>query len=358
VSQQGLIQSASSSTSLALDGSGLFVVAQIGDNGKVSYAYTRDGQFSTNDDGQLANAAGYVLLGYPVDENGDPLSGVSNVTDLEPIDIDSISGTAEPTSAVELAANLPADAEIGDAFTTDVELFDSLGLSHDVTLTWTKTAENSWELDFSNPTASGDGTTETGTSSGGPIAITFNSNGTLASLSPADVTLTVSGWTTGAADSTIAFDLGESGSADGLTQYASEDDDPDVEIDTLEADGARYGAFVNVSISEDGLVTANFENGLTRPIYQIPIAVFANPNGLQAISGNVYLPTGDSGGYLLKNAGEGSTATIQSSALESSTVDIADEFSKMIIAQQAYSAASKVVTTADEMMDTLINAVR
>jgi flagellar hook protein FlgE len=355
VSQQGLIQSASSSTSLALDGSGLFVVAQIGDDGRTTYAYSRDGQFTTNKDGQLANAAGYVLLGYPVDENGD--GSANTVSDLEPIDIDSIAGTAEPTQNVELAANLPADAAIGDSFTTEMEVFDSLGLAHDVTLTWTKTAENSWELDFSNPTASGD-TAETGTSSGGPVTIAFNSDGTLASLSPADVTLSITGWTTGAADSEIALDLGEVGSASGLTQYASEDDDPNVEIDTLDSDGARYGAFVNVTIGEDGLVTANFENGLSRPIYQIPIATFANPDGLQAISGNMYLPTNESGGYLLKTAGIGSTATIQSSALESSTVDIADEFSKMIVAQQAYSAASKVVTTADEMMDTLINAVR
>ncbi|HET6157066.1 MAG TPA: flagellar hook protein FlgE [Dongiaceae bacterium] len=359
VGQQGLIQSASSSTSLALDGSGLFVVAEISDSGKVNYAYTRDGQFSTNEDGQLANAAGYLLMGYPVDENGDALAGsVNYVTDLEPIDLDSIGGTAEATANVTLAANLPADAEVGDSFTTDVEIFDSLGLSHDVTLTWNKTAANSWELSFSNPTASGDSSAVTGTSSGGPITINFNSDGTLAGLSPAGAELTITGWTTGAADSTIAFDLGEADSATGLTQYASGEDEPDVEIDTLEADGARYGTLVDVSIGEDGLVTANFENGLSRPIYRIPVAVFANPDGLQALSGNLYLPTGDSGDYLLKTAGVGSTATIQSSALESSTVDIADEFSKMIVAQQAYSAASKVVSTANEMMDTLINAVR
>jgi flagellar hook protein FlgE len=359
VSQQGLIQSASSSTSLALDGNGLFVVAQISDNGEVSYAYTRDGQFTTNDDGQLASAAGYVLMGYPVDENGDALAGsVNYVTDLEPIDIDSTSGTAEATANVTLAANLPADAEVDDSFTTDVEVFDSLGLSHDVTLTWTKTAANSWELSFSNPIASGDSSTVTGTSSGGPITINFNSDGTLASLSPADPVLTISGWTTGAADSTISFDLGDVDSATGLTQYASDEDEPDVDIDTLDADGARYGAFVDVSIGEDGLVTANFANGLSRPIYRIPVAVFPDPDGLQALSGNLYLPTGESGDYLLQSAGVGSTATIQSSALESSTVDIADEFSKMIVAQQAYSAASKVVTTANEMMDTLINAVR
>lgn len=359
VSQQGLIQTADSGNSLALDGDGMFVVARIGDTGKLSYAYTRDGQFDVNDLGQLENAAGYALLGYPVDENGVLLAGGTNyVTDLEPIDLDQISGTAEVTSMVALGANLPADAAAGDSFTTDVEIFDSLGLAHDVTLIWTKTATNAWELSFSDPTAAGDNATVTGTSSGGPVAITFNGDGSLASLSPADIELNISGWTTGAADSTIAIDLGETGSASGLTQFATEEGEPDIELDTLETDGARYGAFVNVTIGEDGLVTANFENGLTRPIYRIPVAVFANPDGLQAVSGNLYLPTGESGGYILKSAGNGSTATIQSSALESSTVDTADQFSKMIIAQQAYSAASKVVTTADEMMDTLINAVR
>jgi flagellar hook protein FlgE len=356
VGLQGLIESSSVSTNLALDGGGFFVVSELGSNGSADFAYTRNGEFSADKDGYLSTSAGYQLMGYRVDSDGNPLEGdVFSVDDLTAIDVDIVSGLAQATSTVTLSAGLPADAATGASVSLDVEFFDSLGVAHSTTLTYTKTGTNEWEMSFGNAVNPDDATAITGTGSGTTYDLVFDSSGKLSSVSPSPVELSFTGLTSGAADINLTLDIQESGS---LTQYAAQDGEIDIELYSLDTDGARYGRYTNVEIDDDGLVTANFDNGLSLAIYKIPVATFANPNALQALSNNVFLPTVDSGNYILKDAGEGQAGLIRSSSVESSTVDIADEFSRMIIAQQAYSAASKVVTTADEMIDTLMQAIR
>lgn len=354
---QGLIQSSTVATNLALDGGGFFVVAQIGKNGQADFAYTRNGEFSADKDGYLQSMSGqYYLMGYRVDADGEPINGdVRNVDNLSRIDVDIVSGLAQASSVVELTAGLPADAEIGDTVTLDVEFFDSLGVAHETTLTWEKTGTNTWEMSVGNATDPDDASIVTGTSTGGPFAITFNSDGTLNSVTPSPMELTFTGMSTGAADVSLTLDVSDAGA---LTQYASNDGAIELQLDGLDVDGAKYGAYTSVEVGTDGLVTAYFDNGLTLPIYKIPVATFTNPNGLQALSDNVFLPSVASGDYILRDAGDGNAGLVRGSSVETSTVDIADEFSRMIIAQQAYSAASKVVTTADEMIDTLMSAIR
>jgi flagellar hook protein FlgE len=356
VGLQGLIESSSVSTNLALDGGGFFVVSEPGNNGSADIAYTRNGEFSADKDGYLSTSAGYQLMGYRVDSDGNPIDGdVFSVDDLTAIDVDIVSGLAQATSTVTLSAGLPADAAVGDSVSLDVEFFDSLGVAHSTTLTYTKTGTNEWQMSFGDAVNPDDSTVVTGTSSGTTYDLVFDTSGKLSSVSPSPVALSFTGLTSGAADIDLTFDIQDSGS---LTQYAAQDDEIDIELYSLDVDGARYGRYTSVEIDDDGLVTANFDNGLSLAIYKVPVATFANPNALQALSNNVFLPTVDSGSYILKDAGEGQAGLIRSSSVESSTVDIADEFSRMIIAQQAYSAASKVVTTADEMIDTLMQAIR
>ncbi|MDY0870697.1 flagellar hook protein FlgE [Dongia rigui] len=356
VGLQGLIESSTISTNLALDGGGFFVVSEPGNNGSADIAYTRNGEFSADKDGYLSTSAGYQLMGYRVDSEGNPVNGdVFNVDDLTAIDVDIVSGLAQASSTVTLSAGLPADAANGASVSLDVEFFDSLGVAHSTTLTYTKTGTNEWEMSFGNAVNPDDSTAITGTGSGATYDLVFDSSGKLSSVSPSPVELSFTALTSGAADINLTLDIQESGS---LTQYAAQDGEIDLELYSLDTDGARYGRYTNVEIDDDGLVTANFDNGLSMAIYKIPVATFANPNALQALSNNVFLPTVDSGNYILKDAGEGQAGLIRSSSVESSTVDIADEFSRMIIAQQAYSAASKVVTTADEMIDTLMQAIR
>ena len=122
--------------------------------------------------------------------------------------------------------------------------------------------------------------------------------------------------------------------------------------------GALFGALTGVRVDGDGKVIAKFDNGVKKPIYQLPIATFLNPDGLAPLNGNAYNASVESGDVSLKVANQGGAGAVQSSALEQSTVDLAKEFSDMIVIQRAYSAASKIITMADQMLDELTNMKR
>lgn len=147
---------------------------------------------------------------------------------------------------------------------------------------------------------------------------------------------------------TITLNAGNVGTNDGLTSLSG-----DFTTNYITQDGAKFGSYSGVSISEDGVVTALFDNGETRPIAILPLATFANPNGMEALTGNSWIETDYSGQAMLKQAGTNGAGQISSNSLEQSTVDLATEFSNMIVTQRAYSAATKIITTADEMLDEL-----
>lgn len=154
-------------------------------------------------------------------------------------------------------------------------------------------------------------------------------------------------------DTRISVFMGNENQGDGLTQLGGE-----YGVNYITQDGAKFGNFAGVSVGEDGVVTALFDNGVRRPIFQIPVATFVNANGMESLSGNVWIETDASGQYTLRSAGESGAGTVQSSSLESSTVDMATEFTTMITTQRAYSAAAKIITTSDEMMDELLRIKR
>lgn len=352
ISLQGQLVSSDVATSLAIDGNGFFAVTATPDSDVL--LYTRAGDFTTDADGDLVNSNGFYLQGYRTDQDGNPISGTGSAA-LETINIGELSGTAVATSELALEANLPATAEIGDSYSVSTEIYDSLGVAHSLSITYEKTAANTWSMTVSDPTQVASGAVS-GTASGGGT-ITFNEDGTFASSVPDPLDIAIVDWTTGAADSAIAFDAGTAGRADGLTQYApSSSDSIQIEVSEIDQDGVPYGDFESVEIDESGLVIANFSNGISYPIYQIPLATFANADGLEAKSGNVYATTNESGSATLVLPGTGGAGSIFSNALESSTVDTADEFTNLIRAQQAYSAASEIISTVQDMFDTLIRA--
>jgi flagellar hook protein FlgE len=358
MSVQGTVTSTSVATNVAIQDAGFFVVTSDPTAAASEDMYTRNGSFETNADGYLINTEGFYLMGWPTDADGNVLaSNTNDLTGLSAINLSSIGGTAKATTEIEMSANVPADAALGAALTTSMQMIDSLGVSHTVGQTWTKTADNTWSLTLSNPVLTSDGTTQSGTISGGPYTIVFNTDGSLGSVTPA-LDFTVNGFSSGAADSTITLDIGEIGGTDGVTQYASTSSTIGLEDVQTEQDGALYGELSGISIDSDGLVTANFDNGISLAIYQIPIATFSNPNGLTLVSGTTYDENSAAGQVHLNLPGEGGAGSLVASALEGSTTDIATEFNKMIIAQQAYSAASQVVSSASDMFDSLIQAVR
>lgn len=352
ISQQGLLTSSSSDTAMAIDGNGFFVVK---DASGTTY-YTRNGDAVIDDASGYLTVNGCYLMGWATDQNGDVTGGETAAT-LTRIDTAALQSVAGATTTETIKANLPADAETGDDFTTTMDVYDSLGTASSVTITWTKTGENTWTASFSNATLASDPSVTTGTVTGS-IDITFNEDGTLASTAPDPATISITGWTTGAANSTITIDLGTSGSANGLTQYASGASTPSIDLKSIDQDGLAYGSLTGVSIEDGGNVVAAYSNGETYVIYKVAVATFANADGLATVSGGFYSESTSSGTATLHESGLGGAGSVEGGKLESSTVDTTEEFSTMITAQQAYSAAAQVVSTVSEMYDTLMSSVR
>jgi flagellar hook protein FlgE len=353
ITQQGLLAATSNATDVAIQGSGFFVVTSATSGGTVSY--TRNGAFSTDNAGYLENNGSY-LEGWRTDSDGNVV-GNESASNLQAINTQVASTSGSATTKTTIAANLPSDAATGDTYTSSMTVYDSLGAANSMQVTWTKTATNTWSASFANPTSTSDTTTATGTASG-TIAITFNSDGSLASTSPSPATVSVTGWTDGAADSTITMNLGTAGGTDGLTQYASGETTPTVNVTSISSDGLSYGKLSSISIGKNGVVDATYSNGQTIAIYKIAVATFADPTGLSAASDGLYSATVTSGNAALQASGENGAGTIYGSELESSTTDTSSQFSSMISAQQAYSAASQVISTVNKMYDTLISAMR
>lgn len=353
ISQQGLLAATSNATDVAIQGSGFFVVTSATSGGVTSY--TRNGAFTINNAGYLENNGSY-LEGWRTDADGNVV-GSESASNLSAINTQIASTSGSATTKTTIAANLPSDAATGDTYTSSMTVYDSLGAANTMQITWTKTGSNAWSASFANPTSTSDTTTATGTASG-TIAITFNSDGSLASTSPDPATVSITGWTDGAADSTITMDLGTVGATDGLTQYASGETTPAVNVTSIDSDGLSYGKLSSVSIGKNGVVDATYSNGETIAIYKIAVATFADPNGLSAASDGLYSATVTSGNASLQASGENGAGTIYGSELESSTTDTSSQFSSMISAQQAYSAASQVISTVNKMYDTLISAMR
>lgn len=188
-------------------------------------------------------------------------------------------------------------------------------------------------------------------------AINYNSQGAPSSFNVASIE--IEGFDNGAADMNSAtsprmsIDFGTIGGSDGMTQFGTE-----FTPSFIQQNGSRFGTFAGVSISAEGLVTALFDNGDTRPIFQIPIATFTNPNGLEGRSGNIWNASEASGDYTLRTAGNGSAGVITQASLEASTVDIGAEFTNMIVVQRAYSASTKIISTADQMLEELMRTKR
>jgi flagellar hook protein FlgE len=344
VSEQGQLTSTGSSTDLAMSGNGFFVVDTDPTAASPQYAYTRAGSFAPDANGFLRNASGYYLQGWQLDANGNM---PANRSDLVPVNLASLSGTATPTSTMNLRANLDASAATGDTFTQTVNVYDSQGASRPLQLTFTKSATTdawTYEVDYAGSAADlGSAGTQllTGT-------LTFNPDGTLQSPASDTFSIPLSGGT-GASDQDITIDFGTVGGSDGVTGFAATSG-----MTTAGVNGAPSGSLAGVSVDENGFVTALFDNGIQQKVYKLPVATFTNPNGLQALSGNAYAASDESGTAAILEAKTSGAGAIASSALEASTVDLAKEFTDLITTQRAYSAATRIITTSDQMQQQLL----
>ena len=260
--------------------------------------------------------------------------------------------------------------QLGYDFRRTVRIFDSIGAQRDVIVNFKKQAVNQWlvEVRADDPTLvqpvdRTTGLVDTITGDDGYIAsgvVFFNSNGSINSITGQLATPITVYWDpaySGAGSQTVSFDLGidpAGNSTQGaVTQFSS-----DYNVSFVTQNGAELGQRTGITIDEDGYVIASFSNGEFRSLYKIPITTFSNPNGLQTRSGNVFAQTTDSGQYNLREAGSGGAGLIQGGSLEQSNVDLSDEFTKMIVTQRAYSAGTKVISTADDMLQELMQIKR
>ncbi len=346
---QGSVNSTGVPTDVAIQGDGFFAVQK---DGVVSY--TRAGDFSVDANNFLVTSEGQQVLGYPA------VNGViSTGQGITPLQLGA--GTISPpnaTSGVTLTTNLDASANVGDTFSTPVTVFDSLGASHVLTFTFTKTAANTWGYSLSipsdelNPTgtppAPQTGILSTGTltfDGAGKLTGPVDTNGNLTNVNG----IAVAGLADGASDMSFSWDL-LNGATPVITQVAAPSS-----TSSTQQNGAGSGSLVNFSIGTDGTVTGSFSNGKTAALGQIALATFADNQGLQRIGQTDFTETLASGQAVVGAPGTGGRGSLSGGALELSNVDIATEFANLIVAQRAFEANAKAVTTFDQITQDTIN---
>ena len=378
ISRQGLIESSTSPTDIAIVGTGFFVVSDLPADGQ--QLYTRAGNFQTDFLGNLRNSAGFYLKGWALDNNDE----IIDINQLDTVNIRLVNGLATATTRVETGANLDAaqaphtgaytGVEMAEYhatngvtgvrphFSRSIQVFDSIGRAHNVTVAYLKDpATATWNVELYAEASE----VETATHPNGLLAsgqITFDGTGALATntLTPLHPVATAGqpvgmDWldSDGAIDSLIDFDLGTIGETDGLSQFAA-----NFNVVFVTQNGAEVGQLNGVSVDQEGYVIASFSNGEQQKLYKLPVATFFNPSALDPRTGNVYGQTVSSGAFNLQEAGIGGAGVVSPSSLEAANVDLADEFTKMIVTQRAYSANARVISTTDEMLDELIRISR
>ena len=366
IDESGSLVSTSNATDLAVRGRGMLPVAQASEievaNGMPTMNLTTTGSFRTDADGYLVSDSGLVLLGWPAQPDGTVPTFPRDTSDgLEPVQINVNQFSGEPTTQLSLGVNLPAtdtDAgSLGEIQYLSVEYFDNLGTSENINISFTPTvpatgSSNEWTVQMTD-SALNDAVV-------GEYVLTFDSSrtsgGTLESVT------TVSGGaydpTTGslivaAEGGPLEINIGTLGDNDGITQLS----DSFAPV-SISKDGSPVGNMTNVEVDANGFVTAYFDTGINRTIYQIPLVDLPNPNGMVALDQQTYLPSPESGSFFLWDAGDGPTGDIVSFAREESAVDVAGELTAMIQTQRAYSSNAKVIQTVDEMLQETTNIKR
>lgn len=371
---QGTVTQVSDPLALAITGQGFFSVTQAtGVVGNVPTFnpqpfFTRAGDFSMNSEGYLVNSAGDYLNGWAVNAT----TGAVDQNALDPIQVSQSTYDPVASTSVDLSANLPATPASGTAtsaspLSSQITVYDALGIAHSVELNFTQNAEDNWTVQVSVPdsttgsTDAGSADIKFGSLSGnsvpegtiGSITTDTTDPGTVTASSFSDGEPATLNFTTnfGSGSQTIALNLGDYGATTGVTQYAG----TTYSLLGLTQNGVPPGSFSGVTTQANGDVVVNYNNGQSRTVAQVPLVTFSDPNALQGQNGQTFTSTLTSGNPLTTSVGTAGAGNLVTGSEENSNVDIATEFSSLIVAQQAYSANAKVVTTADELLQVTIN---
>ncbi len=392
-SLQGEITPTHSTTDIAVKGAGFIPVSEASPAGG-AILFTRAGSFRPDANGDFTNTAGFFLQGWQLDSNGDlpaaidvadnvNLASATAIANLVTVNIADLFADPVATSNVSIQANLTAsqvayagppayDATLNTAnmasgsvqahYGLPIGVLDSTGEEHSLMVNFLKTGINSWAVEIvANPAAdvtATDGQVAFGT-------VTFNGDGTLAGVSGAIASPVAVAWTNGAAASSITFDWGTAGPifgtpnativglTDGLHQF-----DDSYHLVSFFQDGFAGGGTNLVQIDENGYVVASFNDGSVRRLYKIPLVNFIEPDRLEALSGNVFAQTESSGDANFRQVGQTGVGVLNPGALEASNVDLGRQLADMIVAQRAYQANSKTISSSDDMLRQLDEMLR
>jgi flagellar hook protein FlgE len=309
---QGSAQATGRSTDMMISGDGFFVVQSGGET-----LYTRAGAFSFDAGGRLVTPDGALVMGWTANNGVLPTNGAGVGQIVLP---QNMVAPAAATSSATMSGNLPSDAAVGTIVSRDVDIYDSMGNSRTLSMSFERTAAG-WDVD-----AADGATTATG-------ALVFT-GGALTSGG----SLTVGGVTLSFTD---------------VTQFAG--------LNTVEAarqDGRPPGTLQSFSMSADGTLVGSFSNGSTEPIARIALATFVNPGGLEKAGGTTFRTSINSGDASVGIAGTGDIGSLRSGSLEMSNVDLSLEFTNLIVAQRGFQANARIITTSDEVLQELTNLKR
>ncbi len=353
---QGTFETTSSSTDVAIEGDGFFLLKEPGND--TTY-YSRAGAFRFNEDGYLVNPEGYHVQGKAYDKDG-------NLIPADPTDIFVPNAGLVPAKATDemtYNTNLDAASEIPAGgwpawdpndtgtfnYTASTQVFDSLGEPHIVSMYWriNDPATNTWDWFYEVPDANGGA----GLQGQGAPQLVFNADGTLPDTDgdgnpdPVVGALPAIDWQNGSDPSNITVNLD-------CTQF-----DSDSVVIAQDQNGYAAGNLTSVDINSEGVVLASYSNGEQVKISSLVLGKFKNPNGLSLAGSNLYTATSDSGTPRVGLPGP-ELGNIFTNSLEQSNVDMGQEFVKMITIQRGFQANSKIISTVDQLLGELINLKR
>lgn len=344
---QGALQTTSSALDVAIQGDGFFVVQTPAG----ATQYTRAGNFQLNSTGQLTTATGDHVQGWTL------TNGVLNTNaPLSAISVPANSSAAPvPTSSFSLDVNLNAAAIAGSTdatFATSLQAYDSLGNAHTITATFTKDPATLGQWNYSISVPNADVTNPPVTPLTG--SITFDSNGILATPAATDPppVFQLQGLADGATDLSLAWNL-YNGNTPRITQFAQAS-----AVSAVNQNGSAAAQLVDVGLSNGGAILARYSNGQQAVIGQLAMATVRNPQSLIADGNNNYGISALTSLPAVGLPGSGGRGAVTAGAVESSNVDIAQEFTNLIVFQRAYQANAKVVTTVDTLSQATINLVQ
>jgi flagellar hook protein FlgE len=357
---EGSLNATGTPSNMALSGNGFFVTQSA--SGLPDY--TRAGDFATNKAGQITTPSGELVLGYPA-TNG----VVNTAAALQPLQVGTgVTSPAVASTTFNISANLNASAAVGATASSSLPVYDSLGAAHTLSVTYTMVSPNTWSYSITIPSTDLTPAPAAATTTVASGTLNFSSAGVLVSTLPTGAAATVAPsagiavtippvavppatqttFANGAATMPLTWDL-VTAAAPTITQTSTAS-----ATSATSTNGFASGTLQTYAVQPDGTISGTFSSGQTLALGQVAVAVFANNQGLVAIGNNNYQATAASGPAVVGVAGTGGRGTVIGGSVEQSNVNIATEFSKLIVAQQAYSANAKSITTFNQVSQATI----